>query len=180
MGAHFGVVGSTYQHWEVDGAGISAEVRQILNDLGVNLQWLDTGEGDMLRPGVKLDVVVVDGRKQLRKTVQAHAVTTGGGSSTATTARLEGTVPSPEAVARVEVTPPILPSMVALAAQMVDTVIQAMPPEIRPADSDRWEAYATIARFLAQEKAEGKDGLARTFLLGLKVEWAEARTESGA
>jgi len=74
---------------------------------------------------------------------------------------------------------PIFPSEVAQAAQMVDAVLEAMPPEKRPTGPPRWEAIATAAELLARDRLGKREGTARRFLLGLKLEW-EAIQKSAA
>ena len=54
-----GFTQSTYNMWE-RGSQPPQEVRQTLNVLGINLNWLETGEGEMLKMGVERIQVVRD------------------------------------------------------------------------------------------------------------------------
>jgi hypothetical protein len=93
---------------------------------------------------------------------------------------LAETQPEYVATVRTEIGPPILPSMVAMAAQMVDEIIEAMPPDRQPKAEKKWEAIARASRLIALDHAEGTEGTARSFLLGLKQEWLEAQTKTEA
>jgi hypothetical protein len=152
--AHFGIGGTTWSACEVRSKKVSPTIlgplSAVLPPVGkqrINLRWLASGEGDMLLPQDKVQVVtnmdaLEDSVREGDQGYQAGLGPTG-----------------------------VFPSEVAQACQLVDTVLEAMPLEKRPTGPRKWETVATVSELLARDRLEGREGTARRFLLGLKQEW---------
>jgi DNA-binding XRE family transcriptional regulator len=52
MAKKFGKGQTTYAYWEKDDAGLPPEALPILSEMGLNLNWLATGEGSMHKYGI--------------------------------------------------------------------------------------------------------------------------------
>ncbi len=67
--------------------------------------------------------------------------------------------------------PEIWPDDIGLAYDLLDAVLGLMPPEKVPSLHSRSKAVVLLSRLAALDRAEGAEGNARRFALGLKAEW---------